>query len=1247
DADDLMGGLRAAAGEPDAYQLDDAADQELDWDTPFPATESPTEASFDDFRSMAAESPDFAETEAYQFADDADQEFDWGQSTSATESPAEDSFDDFRSMAAESPGFAEETAADDEPWDTSPDTAPAPEAASSDDEFGDLRSMASDESNFAASEEAEDDWESDWESSFEEEQITPSATAAENAPEARWADAPWADSGGEEGLDDLRGIASEPMAEGESDEFEFDFQESTTAAPFSKPQPRSFIPSDELYQGENIAPEDLRSGIAEDVPDEHFGEIREPIGTRIKRFLPFILSSVILGVLILSVWIAINFFSGDFYTEPTPGPTDIAVETEPVDQAPTIIASAPISELVGTVQGRGSAEGSFNNIPQEYELPVGGEISTGTDAALKLDFSERTYTRLGADTEVALEAYEGSGDDLDVVLNLHQGRLWVVLGEGKVSVNTANGTASVSGSYMSVDHSVEGGTRITCLEGTCQVSNNDGQISLEPGKTIILTNINTFATAADAVEADLQTWVARNPEASDVLAALSLPIIQGTVWADLNGDGIRGPRDDGMADITVTLFDTVGEVISSMITNSAGAYVFSSPVGEDYSIGFELPEGYVFTSMPRDTENDDSNVDPTTGRTEVFSLAAADEAVTINAGLRSKDTIAEQQETTAEVPVFGPINPPIIFTETKSDGLPANNITAMLIAPNGTLWAGTKEGLVRYANGQFTTFTTEDGLSSNEIYSLAISNSNVLYVGNLSDRIDRFDGQTWTSVSLPDDLVYDTSGLLLPEALLAVAPDGSLWLAADNRVAHQLSSDEWVIYSSYEGMLQTGIQDILVTNSNVVWVAGQGKGVSRYNGTEWTTFSPAEGFPANKVNDIAQGSGSTLWFATTQGAVRYDGTEFTTITQDDGLARNNVYTITVARDGSMWVGTPAGVSHLVQNEWTTYSSTDGLANNAVKQIVVTNDGTVWFATSSGISRLGGERWERFTSGTGLASNDTTAIEIGVDGSIWVSTTSGISRYDGEVWESYTTDEGLLDNRVEEVTVGIYGKVWAASAGGVARFDGEGWVPIPGPDNLAPVEERGNPDASVADTAQGSVWFGTWGGVSILQSGNWIIYTAETDNLPSNIVNDVLVTPDGTLWIATSGGVASFNSLEWTTYTEENGLASNDVTSLTLMADGTIWASTWGGGVSEFNGERWRTYNREDGLADDRVYSISSGPYGYIYFATAAGASRFNGETWETFTTASGLASNTVTDILALPDGEIWFATSSGVTHFRP
>jgi len=114
------------------------------------------------------------------------------------------------------------------------------------------------------------------------------------------------------------------------------------------------------------------------------------------------------------------------------------------------------------------------------------------------------------------------------------------------------------------------------------------------------------------------------------------------VWNDLNKNGIQDAGEVGLSGVTISLYNNVGNLISSTITDAYGMYKFANlPInsgGTNYQVRFSLPAGYIFTSQNADAAgitgavNSDANV--TTGRTSNVTLTFATPNVTyVDAGV--------------------------------------------------------------------------------------------------------------------------------------------------------------------------------------------------------------------------------------------------------------------------------------------------------------------------------------------------------------------------------------------------------------------------------------------------------------------------------------------------------------------------------------------------------------------------------------------------------------------------------------
>jgi ligand-binding sensor domain-containing protein len=295
----------------------------------------------------------------------------------------------------------------------------------------------------------------------------------------------------------------------------------------------------------------------------------------------------------------------------------------------------------------------------------------------------------------------------------------------------------------------------------------------------------------------------------------------------------------------------------------------------------------------------------------------------------------------------------------------------------------------------WTNYTTANGLASNSVSAVAVAPDGTVWFGTAGGGggggASRFDGTTWTSYWEADGLVSNNV------SDIAIAPDGAVWFGTYDGGASRFDGERWTGYSSGE-LAATLVWDIAVGpapqggTGGTMWF-GTIMGASRFDGRAWTTYTTADGLPSNNVRAVAVAPDGAVWFgAAGGGATRFDGKTWTSYTIADGLAGDEVSVIVVAPDGAVWAGTGGGTSRFDGKTWTTYTAADGLASNKVLAIAVGPDGVVWFGTNGGVSRFDGKTWTTYTTADGLADNSVGAIAIGPDGAVWFGMGSGVSRY---------------------------------------------------------------------------------------------------------------------------------------------------------------------------------------------------------------------------------------------------------------
>jgi uncharacterized surface anchored protein len=106
------------------------------------------------------------------------------------------------------------------------------------------------------------------------------------------------------------------------------------------------------------------------------------------------------------------------------------------------------------------------------------------------------------------------------------------------------------------------------------------------------------------------------------------------VWNDINKDGVQDANEQGVAGITVTLYDNTNTPIATTSTNANGQYLFPDLPNGDYSVGFSnLPQGFVFSPSGNGTNSTDSDPNPSTGVTTPVTLSGNTHITTLDAGI--------------------------------------------------------------------------------------------------------------------------------------------------------------------------------------------------------------------------------------------------------------------------------------------------------------------------------------------------------------------------------------------------------------------------------------------------------------------------------------------------------------------------------------------------------------------------------------------------------------------------------------
>lgn len=199
------------------------------------------------------------------------------------------------------------------------------------------------------------------------------------------------------------------------------------------------------------------------------------------------------------------------------------------------------------------------------------------------------------------------------------------------------------------------------------------------------------------------------------------------------------------------------------------------------------------------------------------------------------------------------------------------------------------------------------------------------------------------------------------------------------------------------------------------------------------------------------------------------------------------------KQGNVWVGTEdeqglwvySASSHLWQHH-TPYKE----LSSDIYALACDRAGRVWAGSrNQGVSVWNGREWRNYNSTRGPNGSRTFAIACSpTDGDVWIATENGLSRYSlsKDAWSYYTLSDGLPSDQATSLAFDRKGNIYVGTncnglAIGSASSLYRRWTNITGPDSL--------PNTS--------------GG----------------DDIPSNLINALLVSKSGTIYVGTTAGLA--------------------------------------------------------------------------------------------------------------------------------
>lgn len=558
-----------------------------------------------------------------------------------------------------------------------------------------------------------------------------------------------------------------------------------------------------------------------------------------------------------------------------------------------------------------------------------------------------------------------------------------------------------------------------------------------------------------------------------------------------------------------------------------------------------------------------------------------------------------------------------------SEGLPQNQINALIQEEWGYILVGTQSGIGKFDGNQFRVITKKDGLAHNFITDFELDNSSDIWIATHGG-LSKFDIKRNT-----------ISNYLTPQLITAVAVDkksNTLWAITGNGIYYSKEDH----FHPYDTVGNANIKDVAISPAGLKYfysnwevieenkgkitiirsknkinfltaagdkvVCGTAKGLFLLENHQWVPYMDLPpGF--GDVTDIKEDEAGNTWVGTNAGVLYFNKKENSTvaITKENGLVSNEVTRIFIDKEKNIFIGTKWGLSQISLDLFKMYDVNDGLPHEFVWCFAEDKDkNSIFIGCDSGIVELDKKngnilalpinRLLKKTSVRAIVKVSKTDFLIG-------TRENGIYRWNRQgSWEKiHHTAHVLSALKTTENNRNI---VWWGTENGILRYDGKTFESF----------REGLKDKNVWCLAfydKDTLMVGTGKGIQKFQKKKFVPCPLEKI-IGDAIINDIKVIPGTEILVATELNGLYISRKDKRDQkpihlTTANGLLHNDVWSVIKDDSGNVWFNT-SVSLDRYSNGFISHFNKKTGLFGNEgaVHAVFRDNSGTIYFSITPG-----------------------------------------------
>ena len=574
----------------------------------------------------------------------------------------------------------------------------------------------------------------------------------------------------------------------------------------------------------------------------------------------------------------------------------------------------------------------------------------------------------------------------------------------------------------------------------------------------------------------------------------------------------------------------------------------------------------------------------------------------------------------------------------SKEGLSASKVYTIVQDANDFVWLGTGSGVTRFDGTRFENFSSSNGLAPGGVKSILEDSQGRIWLGHIGGGLTLFDEDVFRRVSF---------------ALSVFSQSDSVSLESTETAIYNVSGDI------------TGIKEY----DGYIWIATSLGGVLRLEEPErgnyiltGRQYLGREGL-SNDAFGFYTDHNSNLYCITDVGIRRYNyQNDRFDVFSPEGLTKYFL-TISMFEDsgGNMWFGTYNGGIYRLSKQtgkMDIYDTRKGLWGNFVTYITEDYRGNIWassmedWESRGGITVFSPEGTIIYNSENGLqAQHILCLLEDKEKNMLIADRDAGLFIYKGDHFTSFSAPDFLPSNDVTTLSQDASGKYWFGTRGGLSVIDPDLRQRESDQQLNIPVTLAGGQINMIRPDNNGHVWVVTSSDEVFrydVSESTFKFDLALNANLQSLRIAAVTIDKNNDLWIGTDKALIQWNDRvkEVHTFTQINGLTGNNITTLYSDSHGVLWIGTEvRNGLTRHSPES-KNFVAVDFGADVRPTSIAETPDGTIWVGTIDGLYGLRADTvWKRLSDNDGLLMNSINLLQPDRDGNLFIGTNLGLNRY--